>query len=110
VRAIFYQDGRQQADQLASAFCERYAGNYPTTVACLKRDLNACLIFYDFPKAHWNTICTSNVTDRLFDEVNRRGRKLAAAFRNETSCRLMFYTIAASLKFRRIPMPIGEGP
>ena len=107
LKAIFYQDSRQQANQLAAAFCEKYAQSYPTAVACLKRDLDACLTFYDFPKAHWRTIRTSNVIERLFDEVKRRSRKMAAAFRNETSCLLMFYAVVRSLKLRRIPMPTG---
>ena len=51
------------------------------------------------------TIRTSNVIERLFDEVKRRSHKMAAAFRNESSCLLMFYAVVRSLTFRRIPMP-----
>ena len=29
---------------------------YPNAVACLKRDLEACLTFYALPKAHWQKI------------------------------------------------------
>lgn len=105
LRAIFYQDSRTQADQAAAAFCEKFAANYPTAVACLKRDLDACLAFYSFPQAHWKTIRTSNVIERLFNEVKRRSHKMAAAFRNENSCLLMFYAVVRSLNFRRIPMP-----
>ncbi len=105
LKAIFYQESRQEADQLVVAFCEKFAQTYPSAVACLKRDLEASLTFYAFPKAHWKTIRTSNVIERLFDEVKRRSHKMAAAFRNEDSCLLMFYAVVRSLKFRRIPMP-----
>lgn len=105
LKAIFYQDNRMQADQAAAAFCQKFAASYPTAVACLKRDLDACLTFYSFPKAHWKTIRTSNVIERLFNEVKRRSHKMAAAFRNENSCLLMFYAVVRSLTFRRIPMP-----
>ncbi len=105
LRAIFYQDSRQQADQAVAAFCEKYGTIYPTAVACLQRDLAACLTFYAFPKAHWRTIRTTNVIERLFGEVKRRSRKMAAAFRNENSCLLMFYAVARSLKFKKISMP-----
>jgi transposase-like protein len=54
-------------------------------VACLKRDLEACLALYAFPKKHWKTIRTTNVIERLFNEVKRRSHKMAAAFRNENS-------------------------
>ncbi|MCR4405944.1 MAG: transposase [Anaerolineae bacterium] len=105
LRAIFYQDSRQQADQAVAAFCEKYGSIYPTAVACLQRDLEACLTFYAFPKAHWRTIRTTNVIERLFGEVKRRSRKMAAAFRNENSCLLMFYAVVRSLKFKRLAMP-----
>lgn len=105
LKAIFYQDNRQQADQAVAAFCAKYAQTYPTAVACLRRDLDACLTFYAFPKAHWKTIRTTNVIERLYHEVKRRSHKMAAAFRNEGSCLLMFFAVVRSLKFRRISMP-----
>ena len=105
LRAIFYQKNREAADQEVAAFCEKFEPIYPSAVACLKRDLEACLTFYAFPKAHWKTIRTTNVIERLYNEVKRRTKKMAAAFRNENSCLLMFYAIVRSMKFRRISMP-----
>lgn len=105
LKAIFYQDHRAPADQQVAAFIEKYEPIYPTAVACLQRDLEACLTFYAFPKAHWKTIRTTNVIERLFGEVKKRTHKMAAAFRNENSCLLMFYAVIRSLNFRKIPMP-----
>jgi putative transposase len=105
LKAIFYQDSREAAEREIIAFCEKFEATYPTAVACLKRDLDACLTFYAFPKAHWKTIRTTNVIERLFGEVKRRSHKMAAAFRNEKSCLLMFYAVTRSLKFKRISMP-----
>jgi transposase-like protein len=50
LRAIFYQANRQKAEQEAAAFIAKYEKVYPTAIACLKRDLEACLVFYDFPE------------------------------------------------------------
>jgi transposase-like protein len=105
LKAIFYQDSREQADREVAAFCEKYSQSYPTAVACLKRDLAACLTFYAFPKSHWKTIRTTNVIERLFGEVKKRSHKMAAPFRNEGSCLLMFYAVIRGLKFRKIAMP-----
>jgi transposase-like protein len=102
LRAIFYQDSREQADQEVLAFCQKYEKLYPSAVACLHRDLEACLTFYAFPKKHWRTIRTTNVIERLFLEVKKRSKKMAAAFRNEESCLLLFYAVIRGLKFRRI--------
>lgn len=104
LRALFYQDSRTQADQAVAAFCAKYEASYPTAIECLKRDLDACLTFYAFPRKHWRTIRTTNVIERLFAEVKRRSHKMGAAFRNETSCLLMFYAVVRALKFHNVSM------
>jgi len=108
LKGIFYQDSREKAEQALAAFCEKFARAYPSAIECLKRDQDALLSFYDFPKEHWKTIRTSNVIERLFCDVKKRTHKMAAAFRNENSCLLMFFAITRSLKFRRISMPKEE--
>ncbi len=105
LKAIFYQQNRQKADQEIVAFVEKYGPIYPTAIECLNRDLEACLTFYDFPKEHWKTIRTTNVIERMFLEVKRRTKKMGAAFRNENSCLLMFYAVIRGINFRRIPIP-----
>jgi transposase-like protein len=104
LKAIFYQENRQKADQEVAAFIEKYEPIYPTAIDCLRRDLEACLTFYDFPKEHWKTIRTTNVIERLFGEVKKRSHKMAAPFRNEDSCLLMFYAVIRGINFKRIPI------
>jgi putative transposase len=86
LKALFYQKDRQAADQAVAAFIEKYERVYPTAIACLQRDLAACLTFYAYPKEHWKTIRTNNVIERLFGHVKRRSHKMAPAFRTEGSC------------------------
>lgn len=105
LKAIFYQENREKADQALAAFCAKYQKSYPTAIECLCRDSQACLTFYSFPKEHWKTIRTNNVSERLFEEVKKRYHKMNAAFRTENSCLLMFFAIVRSLHFRRLPMP-----
>jgi transposase-like protein len=105
LKAIFYQENRIQAEQQYAAFCAKYAKTYKTAVECLERDIEACLTFYDFPRAHWKTIRTTNVIERLFEEVKKRSHKMNAAFRNENSCLLMFYAVIRSLHFNKVRMP-----
>jgi putative transposase len=102
---LFYQKDRHAADQAVAAFIEKYRSVYPTAIECLQRDLEACLTFYAFPKEHWKTIRTNNVLERLFGEVKRRSHKMAAAFRNEGSCVLLFYAVIRSLHFNKLTMP-----
>lgn len=102
LKAIFYQDSREKADQEVAAFIAKYEAIYPSAIQCLRRDLEACLTFYRFPKQHWKYLRTTNIIERLFCEVKRRSHKMSAAFRNENSCLLMFYAVTRSLKLRRI--------
>lgn len=105
LNTIFYHDSLEQAQQQLVAFCAKYERLYPNAVACLKRDSDACLAFYHFPKEHWRSIRTNNLIERLFAEVKKRSHKMAAPFRNENSCLLLFYAVMRTIKFQRISMP-----
>jgi putative transposase len=105
LRAIFYQANLEKAQQTAVAFLLKYATIYPSACDCLRRDLDDCLTFYQFPQNHWRYIRTSNAIERLFQEVKKRSHKMAAAFRNEDSCLLLFYAVVRSLKLRSIAVP-----
>jgi transposase-like protein len=108
LKAWFYQKDRQAADVAVAAFVEKYRSVYPTAIECLQRDLEACLTFYAYPKEHWKTIRTNNIIERLFGEVKRRSHKMAAAFRNEGSCLLLFYAVIRSLHFNKLTMPASS--
>lgn len=105
LNAIFYHDGLEQAQQQLAAFCAKYERIYPNAVACLNRDVGACLAFYHFPKEHWRSIRTNNLVERLFAEVKKRSHKMAAPFRNENSCLLLFYAVMRTVNYQRISMP-----
>jgi transposase-like protein len=108
LKALFFQNNRQEADQAVAAFIEKYQRIYPTAIECLQRNLEACLTFYASPKEHWKTIRTNNVIERLFGEVKRRSHKMAAAFRNEGNCLLLFHAVIRSLKFNKLMMPAAS--
>lgn len=108
LRAIFYQENLEKAQQTAAAFLVKHENIYPTACDCLRRDLNECLTFYQFPQKHWRFIRTSNAIERLFQEVKKRSHKMAAAFRNENSCLLLFYAVVRSLHLRNIAVPATE--
>jgi len=90
LKAIFYQDNREQADQLLAAFCAKYQKSYPTAIECLCRDSEACLTFYNFPKEHWKTIRTNNVSERLFEDVRRAQSSRGQKALSQNECRLSY--------------------
>ena len=105
-KAIFYQPDRAKADQEAMIFRERYRPHFPEAIDCMERDWEACMTFYKFPQAHWVRIRTSNVIERMFLEVKKRSKKMAAAFRNEGSCLLLFFAVVRDIKFQNVNMNV----
>lgn len=107
-KAIVYQDSRAQAEQELAACIAKDEPLSPRAGACLRRDVEACLTFYDVPKEHWRYVRTTNIIERLVGEVKRRSHKMAAAVRNENRCLLLVYAGIRSLQFRNIAMPTRE--
>jgi putative transposase len=105
-KAIFYQPDRAKADQEAMIFRQRYRPLYPEAIDCMERDWEACMTFYQFPQEHWVRIRTSNVIERMFLEVKKRSKKMAAAFRNEGSCLLLFFAVVRDIKFQNVNMNV----
>jgi len=102
---IFYAaDSKNQAQQEVEAFALKWGPIIPAAVQCLRRDLDDCLRFYDFPKQHWRSIRTNNYVERLFGAVKNRAHSMGA-FRNEQSCLLLFYAVIRALHFRRLSLP-----
>src|SRR5205814_1100165 len=59
---IWMAETKNDANAAFDAFVENYAVKYDKAVACLTKDREALLAFYDFPAEHWkhlrNTIAT----------------------------------------------------
>ncbi len=67
-------EGRVDAEQVFDDFEERFGAKYPKAVACLSKDRDALLAFYDFPAEHWIRIRTNNPLERIIREIRRRTR------------------------------------
>jgi putative transposase len=74
LRAIYYAPTRAAATEGIVRFTEEYR-SYGPAVACLVRDQQRLLTYYDFPKAHWRSIKTTNPIESMFDPVRKRLNK-----------------------------------
>ena len=52
-----------------------YSAKYPKAMACLEKEKEQMLAFYDFPAAHWQHIRTSNPIESTFATVRLRTAK-----------------------------------
>lgn len=109
LKALFYQKDRQAADQAVAAFVEKYRSVYPTAVAWMPRESRGLPNLLCLSKGtRGATIRTTNIIERLFGKVKRRSHKMAAAFRNEGSCLLLFYAVIRSLHFNKLTIPASS--
>ena len=53
---------------------ERYADKYPKAAACLARDRQEALAFYDFPGVHWTHLRMTNVIESSFATIRHRSK------------------------------------
>jgi len=75
LQEIWMAETRKDAEAAWAAFVESYQAKYPKAVACLVKDRNELLAFYDFPAEHWTHIRTTNPIESTFSTVRLRTEK-----------------------------------
>jgi putative transposase len=84
-------------------FAEKYGVKYDKAVACLTKDREALLAFFDFPAEHWDHLRTANPIESVFATVRHRTVRTKGALSQRTA-KLMVFTLirAASKRWRRL--------
>jgi len=72
---IWMADTRKDADAAFDLFIETFRAKYPKAVACLEKDRDVLLTFYDFPAEHWVHLRTTNPIESTFATVRLRTRR-----------------------------------
>lgn len=91
LRAIWQADSEKAARKLVAVVIHdlREAG-YERAAACLENDLDRCLTFYQFPKAHWSHLRTSNVVESPFASVRLRTNAAKRFKKTRSGVNLMY--------------------
>ena len=84
LRAVFTAPDRREADRLLAAMIEKYRPTAPKLAAWLETDVPEGLTVFAFPAAQRSRLRTTNVLERLNEEIRRRTR-VALLFPNEAS-------------------------
>lgn len=84
LRAVFNAPDRREADRLLAAMIEKYRPTAPKLAAWLETDVPEGLTVFAFPAAQRIRLRTTNVLERLNEEIRRRTR-VALLFPNEAS-------------------------
>ena len=113
---IHHAETKAAALASIAVFTEKYGVKYAPAVACLTRDTEALLTFFDFPAEHWDHLRTSNppLGDCMQSPAGQRVESVFATVRHRTvrtkgalsqrTVKLMVFTLvrAASKTWRRL--------
>ncbi len=72
---IWMADTRKDAGSAFDLFLKTFRAKYPKAVACLEKDRDVLLAFYDFPAEHWVHLRTTNPIESTFATVRLRTRR-----------------------------------
>jgi transposase-like protein len=84
--AATYED----AIQAFNHFLVLYQAKYPKAAACLQKDGDALLTFYDFPAEHWIHIRTTNPIESTFATVRLRTAKTRGCVSRDSILAMVF--------------------
>jgi len=97
---------RPRARTAARRFADRWQGDYPKAVACLRNDLDELLTCWRYPNlAERRRVRTTNAIERRFREVRRRTRPMGV-FSDRTSMdRILFAVFAHENRNQGVSTP-----
>jgi transposase-like protein len=85
IRAIFNAPDLEEANHLLAKFMDRYQASAPKLVAWAEEALPEGFTVFALPPSHRRRLRTTNLVERLNQEIRRRTR-VARLFPNEASC------------------------
>jgi putative transposase len=90
LHAIYEAENRKAAEDAFDRFLAKYGAKYDKATACLSKDRQALLAFYDFPAEHWKHIRTSNPIESTFATVRLRTDRTKGCLSRQTALAMVF--------------------
>ena len=103
LQEIWMAETKAAAVTAFDGFIESYALKYEKAAACLKKDRDALLAFYDFPAEHWKHLRTTNPIESTFATVRHRTVRSKGCLSNKTALAMVFKLVEGAQKsWRRL--------
>lgn len=103
VHEIWQSATKENAEKAFDLFVEKYGSKYPKAVACLEKDREVLLSFYDYPAEHWSHLRTTNPIESTFATVRLRHRRTKGSGSRSACLAMVFKLVqAAEKKWRRL--------
>jgi len=100
---IWQAETKADAEKAFGLFVTTFEAKYPKAVACLTKDRDVLLTFYDFPAEHWIHLRTTNPIESTFATVRLRHRRTKGSG-SRVACLTMVFKLAraAEKRWRRL--------
>ena len=103
LQEIWMAETRKEAENAFDFFLEAYGPKYDKATACLAKDRDALLAFYDFPAEHWKHIRTTNPIESTFATVRLRTYRTKGCLSRKTAMSMVFKLCqSAQKKWRKL--------
>jgi putative transposase len=99
LREILYASTISDAQESFDAFVDEFSPKYEKAVACLVKDRERLLSFFEFPAEHWKHLRTTNPIESAFATVRLRQRVTKGAG-NRTKGLMMAFKLLAMAQQR----------
>ena len=100
---IWMAETRKEAESAFDFFLEAYGAKYDKAAACLAKDRDVLLTFYDFPAKHWKHIRTTNPIESTFATVRLRTYRTKGCLSRKTAMAMVFKLCqCAQRKWRKL--------
>ncbi len=100
---IWGAETREEAETVFEHCIERFNPKYPKAMACLAKDKETLLAFYDFPAENWQHIRTTNPIESVFATVRLRTTRTKNCGSRNTTLAMAFKLVeTAQKKWKRL--------
>jgi putative transposase len=96
---IWMADTRDAAQKAFDQFLETFQAKHPKACACLAKDREVLLTFYDYPAEHWGHLRTTNPIESTFATVRLRTAKTKGSG-SRIACLTMVFKLMQSAQKR----------
>ncbi|ANB03909.1 IS256 family transposase [Ectothiorhodospira sp. BSL-9] len=103
LQEIWMAQTREMAHQAFDRTLKCFEAKYPKAMACLAKDRDELLAFYDYPAEHWVHIRTTNPVESTFSTVRLRTKRSRSCGSRATTLAMVFKLLqSAQKRWRRI--------
>jgi len=100
---IWMAETRFDAHKAFDRTLKRFEAKYPKAMACLAKDRDELLAFYDYPAEHWVHIRTTNPIESTFATVRLRSKRSRNCGSRATTLAMVFKLLqSAEKRWKRI--------